>query len=140
MKEKVSTQRIVFLDLIKVIAIFLMVANHCVDNVTPMERAEPWYNLWGSVYNSFTRPAIPLFVMVTGILLLPTRMAMGEFYKKKISRLVTPFLVWSVLYNLFPWFTGVMGCEPSSINGAPDKPCGVGRADANPKTMLPNDT
>ena len=24
--------------------------------------------------------------------------------------------------------------------GAPDKPCGVGRADANPKTMLPNDT
>ena len=25
-------------------------------------------------------------------------------------------------------------------NGAPDKPCGVGRADANPKTMLPNDT
>lgn len=116
MKEKVSTQRIVFLDLIKVIAIFLMVANHCVDNVTPMERAEPWYNLWGSVYNSFTRPAIPLFVMVTGILLLPTRMAMGEFYKKKISRLVTPFLVWSVLYNLFPWFTGVIGCEPSSIN------------------------
>ena len=24
--------------------------------------------------------------------------------------------------------------------GAPDKPCGVGRADANPKTMFPNDT
>ena len=24
--------------------------------------------------------------------------------------------------------------------GAPDKPCGVGRADANPKTVLPNDT
>lgn len=116
MKENVSTQRIVYLDLLKVIAIFLMVANHCVDNVTPMERAEPWYNLWGSVYNSFTRPAIPLFVMVTGILLLPTRMAMGEFYKKKISRLLTPFLVWSVLYNLFPWFTGVIGCEPSSIH------------------------
>ena len=28
----------------------------------------------------------------------------------------------------------------SRIFGAPDKPCGVGRADANPKTMLPNDT
>ena len=27
----------------------------------------------------------------------------------------------------------------SSINGAPDKPCGVGRADANPKLLL-NDT
>ena len=28
----------------------------------------------------------------------------------------------------------------SPISGAPDKPCGVGRADANPKTVLPNDT
>ena len=27
-----------------------------------------------------------------------------------------------------------------TLFGAPDKPCGVGRADANPKTMLPNDT
>ena len=27
----------------------------------------------------------------------------------------------------------------SVINGAPDKPCGVGRADANPKLLL-NDT
>lgn len=116
MKETIAKNRIVYLDLLKVIAIFLMVANHCVDNVTPLERAEPWYNLWGSIYNSFTRPAIPLFVMVTGILLLPTRMDMGSFYKKKISRLVVPFLFWSVLYNLFPWITGLLGCDASSIN------------------------
>ena len=28
---------------------------------------------------------------------------------------------------------------PKKKNGAPDKPCGVGRADANPKLLL-NDT
>lgn len=100
----------------KVIAIFLMVANHCVDNVTPAERALPWYNLWGSVYNSFTRPAIPLFMMVTGILLLPTKMDMGSFYKKRLSRVLIPFLVWSVLYNLFPWFTGLLNCDPETIH------------------------
>ena len=111
-----TPRRVVYLDLLKVIGIFLMVANHCVDNVTPIERAEPWYNLWGSVYNSFTRPAIPLFMMVTGILLLPVQLEMSAFYKKKISRLVLPFLVWSVLYNLFPWFTGVLGCDASTIN------------------------
>lgn len=116
MYKESTRKRIVYLDLLKVIGIFLMVANHCVDNVTPMERAEPWYNLWGSVYNSFTRPAIPLFMMVTGILLLPTRMEMAEFYKKKISRVLIPFFVWSVLYCLFPWFTGVIGCDASTIN------------------------
>ncbi len=109
-------KRVVFLDLLKVIAIFLVIANHCVDNVTPAERAEPWYNMWGSIYNSFTRPAIPLFVMVTGILLMPVTMKMGEFYKKKISRLIIPFLFWSVLYNLFPWITGLLNTDASVIN------------------------
>lgn len=116
MEKVTAKQRIIYLDFLKVIAIFLMVANHCVDNVTPAERALPWYNLWGSVYNSFTRPAIPLFMMVTGILLLPTKMDMGSFYKKRISRLVIPFLVWSVLYNLFPWFTGLLNCDPETIH------------------------
>lgn len=116
MKTETSNKRIIYLDFLKIIGIFLMVANHCVDNVTPLERAEPWYNLWGSVYNSFTRPAIPLFMMVTGILLLPTHMNMGSFYKKRISRILIPFLFWSVLYNLFPWFTGILNLEPETIN------------------------
>ena len=116
METVTAKQRIIYLDFLKVIAIFLMVANHCVDNVTPAERALPWYNLWGSVYNSFTRPAIPLFMMVTGILLLPTKMDMGSFYKKRISRVLIPFLVWSVLYNLFPWFTGLLNCNPETIH------------------------
>ena len=116
METVTAKQRIMYLDFLKVIAIFLMVANHCVDNVTPAERALPWYNLWGSVYNSFTRPAIPLFMMVTGILLLPTKMDMGSFYKKRLSRVLIPFLVWSVLYNLFPWFTGLLNCDPETIH------------------------
>ena len=116
METVTAKQRIIYLDFLKVIAIFLMVANHCVDNVTPAERALPWYNLWGSVYNSFTRPAIPLFMMVTGILLLPTQMDMGSFYKKRLSRVLIPFLVWSVLYNLFPWFTGLLNCDPETIH------------------------
>lgn len=116
METVTAKQRIIYLDFLKVIAIFLMVANYCVDNVTPAERALPWYNLWGSVYNSFTRPAIPLFMMVTGILLLPTKMDMGSFYKKRLSRVLIPFLVWSVLYNLFPWFTGLLNCDPETIH------------------------
>ena len=61
-----NDKRIVWLDFVKFIAIFMMIAVHCTDNVTPAERSEPWYNLWGSFYGSFMRPAIPLFVMVTG--------------------------------------------------------------------------
>lgn len=97
-----NRQHIVWLDAVKVIAIFMMIAVHCTDNVTPAERSAPWYNLWGSFYGSFMRPAIPLFVMVTGALLLPVRTTTPAFYKKRLLRVMVPFLIWSVAYNLFP--------------------------------------
>lgn len=111
-----NDKRIVWLDFVKFIAIFMMIAVHCTDNVTPAERSEPWYNLWGSFYGSFMRPAIPLFVMVTGALLLPVRQNIFAFYKKRLTRLIVPFIIWSVLYNLFPWITGMLRLSPTVIN------------------------
>ncbi len=116
MTNQTTTKRKSWIDLLKVIAVFMMIAVHCTDNVTPAERSETWYNLWGSIYGSLMRPAIPLFVMVTGVLLLPIKMEITTFYRKRLMRLVVPFLVWSLLYNLFPWFTGIFGFEPSTIN------------------------
>lgn len=109
-------KRIIWLDFVKFIAIFMMIAVHCTDNVTPAERSEPWYNLWGSFYGSFMRPAIPLFVMVTGALLLPVEQNISAFYKKRLTRLLVPFIIWSLLYNLFPWITGLLGLSPTIIN------------------------
>ena len=34
-----SDKRIIWLDLVKFIAIFMMIAVHCTDNVTPAERS-----------------------------------------------------------------------------------------------------
>lgn len=116
LSEKNKSQRIEWLDLLKLIAIFMMIAVHCTDNVTPIERSESWYNLWGSLYGSLMRPAIPIFVMVTGALLLPVEQDFTTFYKKRLTRLVVPFIIWSVLYNLFPWFTGLVGLPSSVIN------------------------
>ena len=111
-----DNKRIIWLDFVKFIAISMMIAVHCTDNVTPTERSEAWYNLWGSFYGSFMRPAIPLFVMVTGALLLPVKENISTFYTKRLTRLVIPFIVWSVLFNLFPWITGLLGLSPTIIN------------------------
>ncbi|MFI3244336.1 MAG: acyltransferase family protein [Akkermansia sp.] len=109
--------RMAWLDFLKLIAIFLMISNHCTDNVHPSQRCEEWYNVWGSFYNTFTRSAIPLFVMVTGVLLLPVKESdFVQFWKKRVSRLVIPFLVWSLIYNLFPFFLSLFGCSPADVN------------------------
>lgn len=115
-QSSLQKPRIYWIDLIKCIAIFMMIAVHCTDNVTPAQRSEPWYNMWGSFYGSFLRPAIPLFVIATGALLLPIKQEIGAFYNKRLVRLLVPFLIWSVIYNLFPWISGLLGYDLSVIN------------------------
>lgn len=130
--------RIVWVDILRFIAIFMVICIHCSDpfNVSPEARSNPEYNFWGSVYGSFLRPCVPLFVMITGLLVLPVKMKMGDFYKKRLMRIAVPFLVWSVLYNLFPWFTGVLGLPSSVISdtfayASPDASQSLGSAVEN---------
>lgn len=120
MSQKTSTQstRIIWLDILRMCAIFMVICIHCSDpfNVSPEARSNPEFNLWGGIYGSFLRPCVPLFVMITGILLLPVKMSFEDFYKKRLLRIAVPFLIWSVLYNLFPWITGVIGLPQSFIS------------------------
>lgn len=113
-----QASRIVWLDVLRVIAIFMVICIHCSDpfNVSPEARSNPDFNFWGCIYGSFLRPCVPLFVMITGILLLPVKMSLEDFYKKRLLRIAVPFVVWSVLYNLFPWITGVLGLPQSIIS------------------------
>lgn len=110
--------RIVWLDVLRLCAIFMVICIHCSDpfNVSPEARSNPEFNLWGGIYGSFLRPCVPLFVMITGILLLPVKMSFEDFYKKRLLRIAVPFLLWSVLYNLFPWLTGVLGLPQSTMS------------------------
>jgi len=112
-----SPERIVWADVLRFIAMFMVISVHCTDpfNISPAARLNPEYNFWGTIYGSVLRPCVPLFVMLTGMLLLPVRQEIGPFYKKRLTRVIYPFLIWSVLYSLFPWFTGVLGLEPSVI-------------------------
>ena len=112
------SKRIVWVDVLRFIAIFMVICIHCSDpfNVSPEARSNPEFNFWGAVYGSFLRPCVPLFVMITGLLLLPVKMSIRDFYKKRLLRIAVPFLIWSVLYNLFPWVTGILGLQSSIIS------------------------
>ena len=102
---------IVWLDVLRLIAILLVIAVHCTDpfNASPESRADPEFNFWGSVYGSALRACVPLFVMMTGFLLLPVKQTMPAFYRKRIPRVFFPFLIWSVLFDLAPWFIQAVG-------------------------------
>ncbi len=110
-------ERIVWADLLRFIAMFMVIAVHCTDpfNISPVARTNPVYNFWGTLYGSSLRACVPLFVMLTGMLILPVKTDSNTFYKKRLMRIIPPFIIWSVLYNLFPWITGLLGLDSSVI-------------------------
>ena len=95
-----SKTHIVWLDEVRLEAMFTEVCCHSADpfNFYP---GEPPANIaeikwWGAVYGSLLRPCVPLFVMITGALLLPVKGEVAPFYRKRIGRVFWPFLIYLV--------------------------------------------
>lgn len=116
--QKNFDKRIVWLDVVRLVAMFTVVCCHCTDPFNFYPGTSPdigEIKFWGAAYGALLRPCVPLFVMITGALLLPVRGDISAFYRKRILRVFVPFLIWGVLYALFPWITGVLGLDSKVI-------------------------
>lgn len=91
------------LDCLRALACFLVINQHC---------AEQFYGSTGHVEVGddtlftgfeifFGRICVPLFVMLSGYFLLPMKGTTADFFKKRLTRIVWPFLIWSALYSVF---------------------------------------
>lgn len=116
-------RQVAWLNAVRFFAFFMLLCCHAADpfnaaatyGASTGEPVDPSLPLWGALWGSLVRPCVPLFVMITGALLLPVKEEMGAFYRRRIPRVLYPFLIWSVLYNLFPWFSGLLGYDASVV-------------------------
>lgn len=112
-------QRIVFLDYLRVFACFLVMLVHASENYygaegsTDMAGPQSFLaneadRLWVSVYDGFSRMAVPLFMIVSAYLLVPMKRGQSswQFYAKRFSRIIPPFLVFMILYSTLPMLWG----------------------------------
>ena len=98
----------VWLHNARIIAIFAVVILHVAAGVVigkPVGSADWWI---GNVYDSFARWCVPVFVMISGALLLEPEKKEGlkEFYAKRLSRILVPVMFWSVFYVFWGWLQG----------------------------------
>ena len=102
---KTGRTYIPWIDVVRTMAILGVILCHVVDTVmtAPQAVGSEEYTLWTEVYKTLSRPSVSLFVLITGFLLLPVRMDSVEFYKKRLTRILCPFLFWSVAYTMLPW-------------------------------------
>ncbi len=90
--------RILYIDFIKTFAILSVIFLH---NSAPILIGEINLSCWmiGNVYDSMVRMAVPLFFMVSGVLLLNQKEEpLLIFFKKRFLKVVIPLLAWSFFY------------------------------------------
>lgn len=92
--RQTPAQHIVWLDVVRLVAMFTVVCCHCTDPFNFYPGTSPDIvdiKFWGAVYGAALRPCVPLFVMITGALLLPVRGDASAFYKKRIPPRILSF-------------------------------------------------
>lgn len=103
-------------DRLRNIATVLVIAIHI---AAPIAHAYPEINTWwwwaGNWWNALGRPAVPLFVMLSGFLLLRKDYKLDVFLKRRFSRIVVPALFWMCIYLLYDF---IAKGEPSTWWGA----------------------
>lgn len=104
------TDRIVFLDYLRVIACFMVVMVHACEfyycTETGAIPTDDSARLWVSLIDGAFRQSVPLFVMASSFLLVPLTMDASTFFRRRFVRVFVPFLVWSLLYAVVPVITG----------------------------------
>lgn len=109
---KTTPDRVVFLDYLRVVACFMVIVVHScqffyVDPVNYVPHIRSLSDgIWVNAIDSALRCCVPLFVMASGYLLLPTAFPTREFLAKRTKRVVIPFLVWSLAYAVLPLLWG----------------------------------
>lgn len=89
---------------IRAFAIMCVIMLHCmipyVSNPAYYGSKSYFFNL---IVNSIARTGVPLFLMISGALILNDNLTnnIKSFYKKRLSKLLIPLLSWNIIYFLF---------------------------------------
>lgn len=104
-----------YLNVLNVLACFFVLWDHVNGAFFSFEASRTW--MASVAIHLLTNPGVPLFAMISGATLLGYREKYSTkiFARKRLSRAVLPFLIWSVLYMLLRIYTGEF---TFSISGA----------------------
>lgn len=99
-------ERIRFFDLLRCVAAIAVIAIHVLAPYRSELGVIPfgeWFTAVG--LNSVIRWAVPVFILITGALMLSdTRpFELGYYIKRRLGKVLLPFIVWSLFYA---WFSG----------------------------------
>jgi len=99
MTPPAKPQNIDWINNLRLVALFAVIMLHS-NSVLLLQYGKILMTDWvvADCFNAIVRFAVPVFVMITGALLLHREYEIGDFLKKRTVRVIVPFVFWSLVY------------------------------------------
>lgn len=103
-----ARRRCAYLDVLRCAAVYLVIGLHCIGDMLEDRSLFATPTWWAmDLLSGVVRMGVPLFFMISGYLHLsdPRTDNVLEFYRRRLGKLIPPFLVWDLIYFLFKCFS-----------------------------------
>ena len=116
MQETDKNKRLVYLDILNILSIFVVVAMHMNGSVHSLPLNRSW--TFSLLVNTLCYFAVPIFVMISGATLMNYRQKYDTktFFKKRLMKVLVPFLFWSILMLIWRIKTNQISLNIELIN------------------------
>lgn len=100
--HKKDTKIVYWCDNLRALAIIGVVTIHVTMNLVAFDIGNTYWAL-GNFFNGLSRFSVPLFVLISGAFLLSADkdIVTQSFLKKRIIKILIPFIFWNLLYSLY---------------------------------------
>ena len=100
--EVVKVNRKASLDVTRFVAVIAVVLIHTSASYMNLYQPNSFAGIFTNIFNTISRIGVPLFVMISGCLMLNERkeITFKEIFNKYIRNIIILYLVWSLLYSL----------------------------------------
>lgn len=115
----INNQREIWVDYLRITACFLVMMTHC---------CEPFYlggegsliltkadAIWVAILNVLPRASVALFIIASSYLQFPLHYETKEFFRRRATRIIAPFIIWSIVYALL-WGEPVQNFKDLLLN------------------------
>ena len=109
-QTKPVKKRIFYYDIIRAFAIFCIIACHSFASFassTGLFGSNFWY--YSVFMNMLRNLGVPLFVVLSGCLLIGRKDSLVTFAKKRLNRVLVPYIFWGIIFILFVIFLQYIG-------------------------------
>ena len=107
MELHVEKSRHLSLDCTRIVAVLAVIMIHTAMGFVKFDSSSSSY-IWGNIFDSIARAGVPLFVMVSGALLLDEKkkITSKKVVSKYILNIALVFISWSFVYIILISFAG----------------------------------